>query len=102
MYSYLSGFSNKYHLENKLHKGRNKLLPPCPNNRFATVSYLHESPILTIQPIRKRHFQLSLDTNHFNQFIPHIRDMADLMADQLCLAYDEYIDRLQLGTISGS
>lgn len=28
--------------------------------------------------------------------------MVDLMADQLCLAYEEYTDLLQLGSISGS
>lgn len=101
MHSYLSGFSNKYHLEKKLQQGRNKLVPP---SYIIIIIVLQQRLTFTliIQPIRKRHFQLPLDTNHFNQFIPHIRDMADLMADQLCLTYEEYIDLLQLGTISGS
>lgn len=89
---------NKYHLENYTREGINWYL------LLVQIIVLQQRLTFTliIQPIRKRHFQLPLDTNHFNQLIPHIRDMVDLMADQLCLAYEEYIDLLQLGTISGS
>lgn len=95
MQCYLSGFSNKYHLENKLHN----LLFLVQIVVLQLRLTLTKAPLWLYSQSEKDIFQLSLDTNHFNQYISHIRDMADLMADQLCLAYEEYTDFLQLGTM---